>query len=608
MADDEQLPISELMRRDPATLSLDELRRALLSETALGAQSTVGEMPLEVHLRREKGIDSPAFMATSILDPWYEKHFERVHYVLLDEVLGPWVIGETVRLDGVNYSPLDYTGIIVLWSRSTLKSTLLRIIAQWTAVYRKLRQGVDSRTMFVHQVIDKAVEHSEAIRACARWHAEWRRHYPEFVPPPDREWDRINRWRWPCFESFMATEWSFTCYGESSSKEGGHYTERFADDWVVEGSCTTDYQLQQSYDNFVKMDNLRDRAQAHNPWIAAGTNYHHRDTYRRLEERGGWFVWRVPAHTGSPRKIFDICSIEDKSPEGKRAIEKALKDLERDPPGDLNFPKLLPWRECYRTARQTGPITYNGQILLNPTPETEYRFDSSALAECWEDEIPGVEEMWLFLRCDPAISIKRSADETAYVMGGVDWRRWRWILDGWIGREKRTVKIAEIGFGLVEKWQKKGYRVLNMGYEAVQFQEALAQIARDGIPERAPAYQGDEVAMRLAPTTVVSITRAPDRTKHDRLVSMDGPISRRELRFWKGCSIAKKVMQQFVGYPHDRYDALDACHDLWVRTSTPPMPLSAEEDALHPILREIAMRGSRTGFHGGTAQVALRGR
>jgi hypothetical protein len=248
---------------------------------------------------------------------------------------------------------------------------------------------------------------------------------------------------------------------------------------------------------------------------------------------------------------------------------------------------MLGWDELYRTARQTGPHTYNCQILLNPIPEGEQRFDREALEQAWEDEIPPKEEMWIYVRCDPAISEKREADETAYVVGGVRWNGERWIIDGWIGREKQPTKIVATGFDLCRKWIAKGYTVKSLGYESVQYQEALAGIARYGIPEREPEYHGEAVPMMTSPCQVVSIKRRSDMTKHERIVSMDGPVTRRELKFWKGAAVAQKVWNQFANYPFDRYDALDATHDLWINTYTPPRLVEDIEPPLHPELMRI---------------------
>jgi hypothetical protein len=526
-------------------------------------------------------------LATEVLDPWYRQHFERIHYTLMDDVLAPWLLGETVRIDGSNHDPKEYTGIVVLQSRSTIKSTILRMMVQWIALYRKLRLNEDARTMFVHQVLTKAVEHSESIRETARQHKKWRETFPEFAAPPGKEWDTKAKWRWPCFANFLATEWSFTCYGESSSKEGGHYTERMIDDWVIEDSVGNDTQLNFSYDRFCKMDNLRDRSRPYNPWIATGTHYHFQDTYKRLENQGGWFIWRVPAHTGSAKRIFEIASMEDRTDPGRKKIRRAMKELKEKPPGVLNFPKMLGWDELVRSARATGPHTYNTQLQLNPLPEGEQRFDIQALNEGWEDKLPGPEEMWIYIRCDPAISTKKAADETAYVVGGVRWNAERWIIDGWIGREKRPVEIVKKGFTLAQKWIKKGYAVRSLGYESVAYQEALAQIARYGIPEREPRHHGESVPMLKSPCPVISITRPPDLKKHERILSMDGPITRRELKFWKYCGIAQKVLNQFANYPFDRFDALDATHDLWIKTTTPPPPVVGDERRIDPQLQAM---------------------
>jgi hypothetical protein len=267
-----------------------------------------------------------------------------------------------------------------------------------------------------------------------------------------------------------------------------------------------------------------------------------------------------------------------------------LKRLEKEPIGKLNFPTIMSWRECYRTARAGGPQQYNCQILLNPMPEGEQRFDEEALEASWVEQIPTKEEMWLYIRCDPAISEKRSADETAIIVGGVKWDAHRYLLDGWIGREKRPTSIVLKTFTFARKWIEKGYKVRSIGFESVQYQEALAQIARQGVPERDPRYSGESVPMLTKPCPVRSITRSSDVRKHERLLEMDGPVTRREVHFWVRCAIANKVMQQFKEFPFGKFDALDATHDLWEHTMTPPPPMKAGEPQLHPELMKILKR------------------
>lgn len=592
--------LSEYVGQSPRDLPgevLEGIGRALRDGSLFG-------LPLDVELSRHRALESPFYLATEILDEYYKRHYTEVHRRVMDEVLAPYVLGGTVRWEGSSYEASDYTGLLLLMSRTTFKSTMLRQLVQWDALHRKLVRGEDARTMFVHRNLEKAIEHSESIRQTARHHEGWRRVFPEFRANPTGDWDWKSKWRWSCFGSYQATEWSFVCYGETSSKTGGHYTLRVVDDWVEEESVTTDQQLEQSWYNFVAMDHLRTRDTPFNPWLAAGTHYHHQDTYKRLEAKGGWLVLKVPAHTGSPKAIFDICSVESRSPEGQRRIEAKLRRLESEPPGELMFPNLLPWRELYRTARATNPHLYACQMLLNPTPEGEQRFDREALESSWVGEVPGPGEGWVYVRCDPAISEKRDADETAILVGLVTWQGFRWLVDGWIGREKRPTEIVRKLFTFARKWQRLGYAVRNIGIESVAYQEALAEMCRGGVPERDPAYHGESVPMMTKPCAIRSITRSPDKRKHERILEMDGPITRRELKFWERCSVSRKTMLQLENFPFDRDDALDALHDFWDGVVTPPPALQERSPVMPKELAAILdKRGGRD--RGTTQAVAL---
>jgi len=549
-----------------------------------------GELPFEVERDRQRALDSPSFFATEIVDPYYKENFESVHYAAMDEAFAPYIIGETVRIDGVNYDPKQYIGMLVLFSRDTFKSSMAWLMLFWTYLYTKQRQGYDTRAMYVHQVIKKAVARGENIRNVARHCKRFKQCFPEFRAPKG-EWDTMDEWSWPNYAARGSGERSFTAYGETSDKTGGHYTIRIVDDWVTDKSVGTADQLEKSYHEFQAMDPLRDRSRKYNPYLVLGTHYHFQDTYKRAERDGGYLVWRLPAFEGSPKRIFDLCSLDNRTEAGRRKIEVKLRELEKNPPGRLNFPERLGWRELYRSALAQGPRNFNTQMMLNPVPEGEQRFDHEALDACWIDERPDPRGCWLYVRVDPAISEKKKNDETAIIVGGVQWDGKRILMDGWVGREKRPGEIVRKAFTFARKWQGREYRVQNIGIEAVQYQEALAEMARNGVPERDPEYDGESVPMMMRPCPVRSIHRSPDIRKTERLLEMDGPVSRRELLFLRECPIAEKAMLQFKNFPFDRFDALDAIHDLWVGTMTPARPMTGTDRVLHAELRRLIARG-----------------
>lgn len=564
-----------------------------------------GELPFNLAHEREKALDSPSFLATEIVDPFYKEHFEPIHYALMDEVAAPYLIGETVKIEGQSYDPTQQIGLLVLFSRTTFKSTIAGLMLHWIHLFRKIRQRLDARSAYIHQVIGKAIERGEVIRNIARHNPKFRERFPEFKPPAG-EWDRQDQWRWPNFTTYTAAEYSFRAYGETSEKTGGHYTERIVDDWETEESVTTADMLEKSHSRFRGLDNLKDRTRRFNPLLVMGTTYSYDGTHSRIMRDGGYLVWKMPAHTGSPKRIFDLCSIDDREEKGRMKIEAGLRNLERDPPGKLNFPGLLPWRELYLSARAQGSFIYNTQLLLDPMPEGEQRFDHKAVDAAWEREIPGPGEMWLYLRCDPALSKKKHNDECAIGAGGVDWRGWRWSVDGWGGREKRPTEIVRKLFALARKWQDLGYQVKNIGVEAVQFQEALAQLCRDGVAEREPKFHGEHLRMLKSPCPVRSIHRSPDMRKPERILEMEGPISRREFKIWVDNPVGQRQAAQIKNFPHDRDDWLDVIHDFWEATLVPPREMPPDPKAIHPAILKLLKRLDKNAALTGTSnQVRL---
>ena len=527
-----------------------------------------GDLGIHVDTARSRALDSPSYLATQIIDPYYQRHFEHIHYQALDEAIAPYLLGQTVSFNGESHDPKDYLGFLILFSRFTFKSSMAWIALLWCFLHWKIRLGVDARAMYVHQVQKKAIQRGENIRNVARTNHKFRECFPEFAAPKG-EWDQRDAWSWPNYASKSAGEPSFTAYGETSEKTGGHYSPRIVDDWETEGLKTTESR-EQNYHSFLGMDPLIDDTQGFCPYLIPGTTYNWDGTHERLVRDGGYLVWKVPAHAGSPKAIFDLCTLDPRVPEQKRKIRSGIRKLEKERSADLNFPKRLGWEQLYMRARGQGRLIYPGQMLLNPTPEGEQRFDHDALDESWVMDPPSQTECWGYIRCDPAISKKKSADETAIVLGLVHWTGVRTLVDGWVGREKQPNEIVRKCYGLARKWQERGYCIKTIGFESVAYQEALANLARYGVPERKPVHQGESVPMLVKPCQVVSIHRSSDMSKPERLLSMDGPISRRELKFWKKCGIAERAIMQLKHYPMGKDDILDAMHDLWIKTRTPP--------------------------------------
>lgn len=561
----------------------EEVRQALLiAET----QGGIGkELPLEYAVQRDKGLNSPAYFATEIIDHFYKKHFEPVHYQLMDEVIGPYLLNETVKIDGISYEPIDYLGLLVLFPRGTFKSSIMGLMMFWIMLYRKLRLDTDCRVMYVHQVKEKAIERSDVVRNNAKHNERLCQRYPEFRGK-EGQWDQQHKWRWPNFTTYGAAEYSFIAYGETSDKTGGHYTDSFIDDYETEKSVTTPEMREATWLSYENLDNLKDLTAAFNPWVVCGTTYHHDGVHKRIERAGGYIEWKLPAHKGSPKTLFELAGLDWRDEKQQKRIKAEIKKLDETRADDLNFPHLYPWKRLFQKA-QAGPTVYGGQQLLDPSPEGEQRFDHDALDDSWVDRIPSPAECWAVIRCDPAISKKRAADDCAIGVGLIDWKGWRWHVDGWAGREKRPTEVIRKLIAFEKKWLDIGYRVKNIGIESVSFQESLAQLCRDGVYEREPRYDGEMVRAIKTKCRVVSIKRSPDMRKQERLLEMDGPIARRELKIWKANPVALKTMTELKEFPQGRDNLLDVLHDYWVQAPVPPRQREAEMAHVHPELAKI---------------------
>lgn len=596
--------IAKAEKSGVASLSHAEMRFAAFQELKSGK---LGEMPFHIAHRRETALDRPSKFITEVVDEYYARNFEHAHYTLCDDVIGPYLLGEDVTINGNVYDPTDYIGLLILMSRDTLKSSIAGLSLFWKYCHFKIRKGEDLREMYTHEVIGKAIERGNVIRQHALHNFRFQETFPEFMGEKG-EWDRQDRWNWPNKAKTGPTEFSFTAYGESSRKTGGHYTGRWADDWESQHSVTTQEQRDQSYDNFRMLDNLKDRTQRFSPFVITDTTYHFDGPMKRLIRDGGYLLYEIPAHKGSPKAIFELCSIDDRSQEGKRKVTAGIHKLERERPDDLNFKKRLPWRECYLSAKAQGSRIYNCQFLLNPTPEGDQRFPKDAVEEMWTDTLPEPGFAFSYVRIDPAISQKREADETAIVVGLVDWAGRRTSVDGWVGREKRPTEMVRKMFSFARRWTSKGYKCFNIGVESVAFQEALAQLCRDGVPEREATEHGELIKIIKSPCPIRSIKRSTDMHKSERLLQMEGPISRREFKIWSKNPIGRRLAMQLTNYPHDKDDVMDAHRDLWTAVVLPSRPMESVERDVHvefeKILKGRANKGNPK-LKGTSASVTL---
>jgi hypothetical protein len=573
--------------RDVSKLGLStvELEAAFQAEEKGGPYT--GELPIQDQIRRERALDSPSYLATEIVDPYYKRYFvDPVHYQCMDDVIAPYLCGETVALNGQSYDPRDYLGLIILFSRKTFKSSMAWLMLLWCFVHWKIRLKRDARAMYVHQVIKKAIQRGENIRHVAKANKRFRNAFPEFAAPQG-EWDTKDAWSWTNFAAKAAGEPSFTAYGETSDKTGGHYSPRIVDDWETE-SIKSVTAREDNYQTFLGMDPLIDDTEEFCPYLIMGTTYFWDGTHERLLRDGGYLVWKLPAFEGSPKALFDLLSLDPRVPAQKKRIDRGIRVLERERQADLNFPGLLTWEKCYRRARGCGPRIFSGQYLLNPTPEGEQRFDHQAIDDSWKDAYWPPSECWAYIRCDPAISKKKEADETAIGVGLIHWTGKRMLVDGWVGRENLPNEIVRKCYTFAQKWQELGYHVRSIGIERVAYQAALVNLAKKGVPEREATYDGESIRMMTKPCPVVGIDRGTDATKQERLLSMDGPITRRELLLYKKCPIAHRAVTQLKQYPMGPDDILDMLHDLWIRTQTPSREIEPEPPAFPDwVMREL---------------------
>ena len=123
--------IAKAEKQGISALTSAELRFCQVQELRSGL---TGELPFKIAHRRERALESPSFFITDVVDEFYKVNFEPAHYKLCDEVIGPYLLGESVTLDGQSYDPKDYIGMLILMSRDTFKSSIAGLMVTTEAL------------------------------------------------------------------------------------------------------------------------------------------------------------------------------------------------------------------------------------------------------------------------------------------------------------------------------------------------------------------------------------------------------------------------------------------------------------------------------------------
>jgi predicted phage terminase large subunit-like protein len=237
------------------------------------------------------------------------------------------------------------------------------------------------------------------------------------------------------------------------------------------------------------------------------------------------------------------------------------------------FPERFSLERLTELRTEMGAEVFAAQMLLNPEDASTAVFARAKILPYLksraqiESETGGLEQLWIAMTIDPAISTKAWADYTAIATGGFDRNGVLWLLDLRRGRwaEDRTLREIYDAYDAIP-----GVRVI--GFEAVGF----AQIYR-----RLLIQEGERRGYQLPITKLERDTR---QKKNIRIRALQPHWEHGNLRVSTECPALDDFLEEasrFRTYKESEHDdLLDAVVDLFQLRlrPAPPAPLATSGD------------------------------
>ena len=293
---------------------------------------------------------------------------------------------------------------------------------------------------------------------------------------------------------------------------GRHFKLMVYDDVVTEKSVSTEDQITKTTEAWSLSDNLGSREARR--WII-GTRYHYADTYAEIIERGAAKLRKYPA-------------TKDGTMDGE--------------------PVLLSQEEWAKKKQDQLESTVACQMLCDPLATGHRMFDVADLSRY---EIRP-EMLTIYILVDPAHSLKKDSDDSAFVVIGIDHAWNKYLLDGVAHRMELADKWRWLR-DLRDKWRHEtGVQGVFVGYERYGAHSDLAYF-RERMAQEGAAFEITELSwpksgggtkkgrvQRLSPDFKSHRFYVPYPTHSERLTS----TQRRRKEEGYGHMIARRIVRR----------------------------------------------------------------
>jgi hypothetical protein len=291
--------------------------------------------------------------------------------------------------------------------------------------------------------------------------------FPGEIPDPGKNmngWQRVtaNMLTMKRDGETVPQENQLEVYGAGATVTGKHFDEHYYDDILNEDDANTPEGNRKVIEWYGYIQGVLEPGGTE---TVTGTPYHYSDLYNYIEQEGiyGKHVYKRPGIVnGKPIYSFYTLAMHD------------------------------------RLKKRMGNYLYSTQIMINPIPAEDQLFPPPQ--PVYSGVLPGKNETYKrYITIDPAASVKKYSDETAFAVGSVNSKGWIYI-EECFGVKKKGDEIAQLVLQLNER-----YKPLRIGMEA-GLQEHLATVIQM-TRKQWEARQGHSISLPLISMPIKRINK-----------------------------------------------------------------------------------------------------
>ena len=316
---------------------------------------------------------------------------------------------------------------LILMPRDSFKSSIVTVGYS----IKSLVVNPNLRILIASENFSNSKRYLSEIRAQFESNEILRAFYGEMVGVKDWREDYITVKQ----RTKILKEPSITCAGLDVVKVGMHYDLIICDD-LVSDKNTTSMEMMENVINFYKLLNCLLDSSSESRVIVIGTRWHFNDLYNHIIE--------------NEKHLFNY-----------------FKRSAHNPDKSLFFPQRLTEKFLEDRKKSMGISFYSCQYENEPIDRAEAAFTKEMITYWSSEDLPDTNSMNRYITLDPAISESKKSDNSAIVVGGVDYDNMKYVLEYFRGKLQPYQLIDKL-FEMCKRWNPQA-----VGIETAVFQKTL---------------------------------------------------------------------------------------------------------------------------------------